>query len=343
MNESKAIAITEQSQAGEARRAALALATRLGFEETTRGKVGILVTEVANNLILHGGGGVIVLRAIEQDDILGIEVLGLDQGSGMVDVEECLQDGFSTAGTPGNGLGAIRRLADCFDIYSQPNQGTVLLANLWAKPSLHSPPYSPQESGSAMLEIGVVALPKLGEDVSGDAWAWAGDNHRSLFLVADGLGHGAAAASAAAAAIRVFHDHHHQTPQQIVEAAHAALRSTRGAALAIAEINFEHQTVCFAGVGNIAASISSATAHHNLTSYNGTVGHEVRKIREFTYPWQVNGLLTMHSDGISTQWKLDRYPGLRQKHPSLIAGVLYRDFHRDRDDVTMLVAKGMGV
>lgn len=335
MSESTAIAITEQSQTGEARRASLALATRLGFEETERGKVGILVTEMANNLILHAGCGVIVLRAIAQDDILGIEVLGLDQGSGMIDVEECLQDGFSTAGTAGNGLGAIRRLSDFFEIYSQPNKGTALLAHLWAKSSSHLLP--------KIIEIGVVALPKLGEEISGDAWAWAGDDHRSLFLAVDGLGHGPAAASAASAAIRVFHDHHHQSPQRIVEAAHAALRSTRGAALAIAEINFEQQTVCFAGIGNIAASISSPTEHHNLVSYNGTVGHEVRKIKEFTYPWYVNGLLTMHSDGISTQWKLDRYPGLSQKHPSLIAGVLYRDFHRERDDVTMLVAKGTGV
>ncbi|MBW4459833.1 MAG: SpoIIE family protein phosphatase [Nodosilinea sp. WJT8-NPBG4] len=334
MNESMAIAVTEQSQTGEARRASLALAMRLGFEETERGKVGLLVTEVANNLIRHAGHGVVVLRAIAQDDVIGIEVLGLDQGSGMVDVEECLQDGFSTAGTSGNGLGAIRRLSDFFEIYSQPNKGTALLAHIWAKSSLHASP--------KIIEIGVVALPKLGEEVSGDACAWEGDAHRRLFLVVDGLGHGPAAASAASAAIRVFHDHHHQSPQRIVEAAHAALRSTRGAALAIAEINFEQQTVCFAGIGNIAASITSATEHHNLMSYNGTVGHEVRKIKEFTYPWYLNGLLTMHSDGISTQWNLDRYPGLSQKHPSLIAGVLHRDFHRERDDVTMLAAKGTG-
>jgi anti-sigma regulatory factor (Ser/Thr protein kinase) len=335
LKESTAIVITEQSQTGEARRTSLALANRLGFEETERGKVGILVTEVASNLVLHAGGGVIVLRVIAQQGSIGIEVLGLDQGSGMVDVEECLQDGFSTAGTLGNGLGAIRRLSDFFEIYSLPNKGTALLAHLWAKSSIHL--------SEKTIELGVVALPKLGEEISGDAWAWQGDDRRSLFLVADGLGHGPAAASASSAAIRVFHDHHHQSPQRIVEAAHVALRSTRGAALAIAEINFEQQTVRFAGIGNIAASISSATEHHHLMSYNGTVGHEVRKIHEFTHPWYVNGLLIMHSDGISTQWKLDRYPGLSQKHPSLIAGVLYRDFYRERDDVTVLVAKGMGV
>jgi anti-sigma regulatory factor (Ser/Thr protein kinase) len=334
LRDSIAIAVAEQSQTGEARRASLALASSLGFRETERGKVGILVTEVANNLVLHGGGGVIVLRAIAKHSTVGIEVLALDQGSGMLDVEECLQDGFSTGGTSGNGLGAIRRLSDFFEVYSLPEKGTALLSRIWMNPI----PQSPDE----VIEIGVVCLPKLGEEVSGDGWSCHVEPHRSLLLVADGLGHGPAAASASSAAIDVFQEHHHQSPPLILEAAHAALRSTRGAAVAIAEISFEQQSVCFAGVGNIAASISSLTEHHNLVSYNGTVGHEVRKIQEFTYPWYINGLLIMHSDGLSTQWKLDRYPGLSQKHPSLIAGVLYRDFHRDRDDVTVLVAKGTG-
>ncbi|MGP1385910.1 MAG: SpoIIE family protein phosphatase [Thainema sp.] len=334
MRESTAIAVTEQSQTGEARRASLALASRLGFKETARGKVGILVTEVANNLVQHGGGGVILLRAIVQSPTIGIEVLALDRGPGMADVAACLQDGYSTAGTSGNGLGAIRRLSSFFDIYSWPSKGTALLAHLWPTPE---PP--PPEGN---LDIGVVCLPKQGQDVSGDDWACHAEPSRHLLLVVDGLGHGPAAAAAAAAAIRAFQECAHQSPQHIVEATHAALRSTRGAALAIAEIEFEQQILRFAGIGNIAASISAATEHHNLVSYNGTVGHEVRKIHEFSYPWYLNGLLIMHSDGLGTQWKLDRYPGLSHRHPGLIAGVLYRDFHRERDDITVLVAKGTG-
>jgi anti-sigma regulatory factor (Ser/Thr protein kinase) len=333
MKESIAIAITEPSQTGEARRAALALASRLGFKETERGKVGLVVTEVANNLMQHAHGGVVLLRAIEYQTTVGIEILALDKGAGMVDVEECLQDGFSTAGTSGNGLGAIRRLSNVFEIYSAPDSGTAILAHLWANSNLLHSPEMP-------LEIGVVCLPKRGEDVSGDAWACQIDRHRGVLLVSDGLGHGTAAATASAEAVRIFQAQPHLPPQAIVEAAHAALRSTRGAALAIAKINFEQLSVHFAGIGNIAASISSFTDHHNLVSHNGTVGHEVRKIQEFSYPWYANGLFIMHSDGLGTQWKLERYPGLSQKHPSLIAGVLYRDFNRERDDVTVLVARG---
>ncbi len=334
MKESIAIPIIEPSQPGEARRTALALADRLSFNETQRGKVGIVVTEVANNLVQHAGGGVVLLGAIEQNLSIGLEILALDKGPGMGDVEACLKDGFSTGGTSGNGLGAIQRLSNLLEIYSPPHQGTALLAHIWASTS------QPTEE---QLKIGGICLPMRGENVSGDAWTCQSYAHRRLLLVVDGLGHGSAAATAASAAVKVFQEDCQRSPYAIIEAAHSALRSTRGAALAIAEIDFDQQTVCFAGVGNIAASISSFTEQHHLVSYNGTVGHELQKIQEFRYPWYPNGILIMHSDGLGTQWKLDRYPGLIQKHPSLIAGVLYRDFNRERDDVTILVAKGLGV
>ena len=332
MTEPVALPILESSQAGEARRIAIALASRLGFNETERGKVGIVVTEVANNLVRHATDGKLLLQPLTRNNIEGIEILALDKGPGMSNISECLRDGFSTAGTPGTGLGAISRLSAFFDIYSVANVGTACLAQLWASPLPTSQPDS-------NLESGVVCLPKTGEEISGDAWAIDQDSGRSLVLVADGLGHGPQAALASREAVRIFRANLGRSPKEIVEAAHAALRSTRGAALAIAEIDVERLTVRFAGVGNISGTIFSPEKSNSMVSYNGTVGHEVRKIQEFIYQWPKGGLLVMHSDGLGTQWRLDRYPGLTAKHPSLIAGVLYRDFNRGRDDVTVLVAR----
>ena len=332
MTEPVALPILESSQAGEARRMAIALASRLGFNETERGKVGIVVTEVANNLVRHARDGKLLLQPLTRDKIEGIEILALDQGPGISNISECLRDGFSTAGTPGTGLGAISRLSAFFDLYSLPNGGTALLSHLWANDL-------PAKSQANYLESGVVCLPKTGEDVSGDAWAIDQDSGRYLLLVADGLGHGSQAALASREAVRVFRENLGKSPKEIVEVAHAALRSTRGAALAIAEVDFERLSVRFAGVGNISGTILSPEKNNNMVSYNGTVGHEVRKIQEFVYPWTKGGLLVMHSDGLGTQWRLDRYAGLVTRHPSLIAGVLYRDFNRGRDDVTVLVAR----
>jgi len=327
-----ALPIVESSQAGEARRMAMAIASRLGFNDTERGKVGIVVTEVANNLIQHAKEGLLLLQAKTDQDLAGMEILALDKGPGMYNISQCMRDGFSTGGTPGNGLGAVSRLSDRFEIYSVPDGGTALLSQIWALPNPASPPQNP-------LEIGVVCLPIKSEEVSGDGWAIHQKSGRSLLLVADGLGHGSLAAQASLAAINVFHQNIQKSPKEIIELAHAALRSTRGAAMAVAEIDFAQQSVRFAGVGNIAGCILSPEKSNNMVSYNGTVGHEVRKIQEFVYPWPSGGLLIMHSDGLGTQWNLDRYLGLAVKHPSLIAGVLYRDFNRGRDDVTVLVAQ----
>lgn len=324
--------ILESSQVGEARRIALALASSLGFNETERGKVGIVVSEVATNLVKHAKEGKLILQTLEKNQIGGIEILALDKGPGISNLSECMRDGFSTAGTPGTGLGACLRLCDLFEIHSVPNLGTALLSQLYAQPNLKQPQTN-------NLEIGAVYLPKIGEEVSGDAWAIQQDSHRSLLLVVDGLGHGPLAAQASIDAVRIFRENLSKSPKQILEAAHSALRSTRGAAMAIAQIDFEQQTLHFAGVGNIAATIISGEETQSLVSYNGTVGHEVRKIQEFAYPWPKNGILVMSSDGLATQWRLSRYPGLAAKHPTLIAGVLYRDFNRERDDVTVLVAR----
>ncbi|MGC1394445.1 MAG: ATP-binding SpoIIE family protein phosphatase [Coleofasciculaceae cyanobacterium] len=330
MNDAFVLSISESSQVGEARRLALGLASRLGFDETERGKVGIVVTEVANNLVQHAENGKLLLQVVQKNQQSGIEIIGLDQSPGMNNVGECLRDGFSTKGTPGNGLGAIRRLATVFEIHSQPQLGTVVLAQLWKKPKSNCP---------EKLELSAICLPIKGEEVSGDAWATTKSGDDYLILVADGLGHGVMAAEAAAVAVRVFKEKANCSLTEIIEAMHGAMRHTRGAALAIAKIDLEQQILQFVGVGNITGTIQANAATTRMVSHNGTVGHELRKIQIFTYPWHQDAVLIMHSDGLGSHWNINRYPGLATRHPSLIAGVLYRDFNRGRDDVTVLVAR----
>ncbi len=76
-----------------------------------------------------------------------------------------------------------------------------------------------------------------------------------------------------------------------------------------------------------------------MVSHNGTAGHSAARIQEFHYPVPAGAIVVMFSDGLATQWDLQAYPGLRQRSASVIAGVLYRDFSRRRDDVTVVVAR----
>ena len=329
--------VAESSQVGEARRLATRLAERLAFGQAEAGKVAIVVSEAAANLAKHAASGELLLRALGRCGVGGIEVLALDRGPGMISVAECLRDGYSTTGGPGIGLGAVVRLAELFDIHSLPGVGTGLLAHVWGAQGA-------RECGSPEPRTGVVCLPHPGEKICGDAWAVDHRPTGSVVLVADGLGHGPSAAEAASGAVHVFEDNPGLSPAELIEAVHAALHHTRGAALAVARVDVPRRTVHFAGVGNISGVILSPGGNRHMVSHAGTVGHVVRRIREFEYPWPETTyghapLLVMHSDGLATRWSLGSYPGLATRHPGLIAGVLYRDHGRRTDDLTVVVVQ----
>ena len=325
--------VEDSSHVGEARRMAAAMGWELGFDDTRVGHVAIAVTELAGNLLKHGGGGELLLRTLRYGSFPGLELLSLDKGPGIRNVAESLRDGHSTAGSPGTGLGAVQRLSSLFDLYTMPGQGTALLSHFWQG----SPPAPPLP-----LEVGVVCLPVSGEEACGDAWVLHQSRERALVMVADGLGHGPGAAEAGAAAVKVVENHSDDAPAELIERLHAALRSTRGAAVAVAEVLWDRRSVRYAGVGNISGRIFSGEAICNMVSHNGTVGLEVRKIQEFTYPWPEDGLLVLHTDGLSARWSLDDYPGLQGRHPALIAGVLFRDHNRVRDDSGVVVLRETG-
>jgi anti-sigma regulatory factor (Ser/Thr protein kinase) len=335
------LAMTEASQVGEARRLVTQLATELDFQAEETGKVALMVTEAANNLVKHAVDGQLLMRQLQGTAERGIELLALDRGPGMRDVSKCLRDGYSTAGSPGIGLGAISRLASFWDIYSVEGQGTALLIRLTKASQYQAVSLPAAPSQTLRFEVGGICFPVSGEQVSGDGWGVEQQSSRCLIMVSDGLGHGQLAAEASWEAQRTLHDHWSYGPAALLEAMHASLRKTRGAAVAIAEIDTGRQRVVFAGVGNITARLIMAEKTQHLVSSNGIVGHQVRKIQTFTYPWLGDALLVMHSDGLLTRWNLDAYPGLKVRHPSLIAGVLFRHFARGSDDVTVVVAKAV--
>jgi len=319
------------SAAGEVRRTAVALAVALGFDEEAQGRVALVATEATTNLAKHAKGGEAILRSLSVAEGGGVEVLALDRGPGIADLARCLRDGFSTTGTAGAGLGAIRRQSELFDVISAPGIGTALVARVRGT----SKPASPL----AAIDLGAVCLPVASEDVCGDGWAVEATPNRTAILVVDGLGHGVLAATAASEAVRVFRQYVGSDPADIVHALHAALRPTRGAAAAVAVIDHSARVLRFAGIGNIAGTVVALGLRQGLVSLNGTVGHSVRKVQTFDYVWPTGARLILHSDGLGTQWDLGRYPGLAVRHPALVAGVLYRDFRRNRDDVTVLAVR----
>lgn len=320
--------VSDESSIGEVRRFIRDAAESVGFDESALGKVSIVATELASNLHRHAKGGVVVVRAYDEGGG-AIDLLALDRGPGMHDVARCMEDGYSTAaGGTGTGLGAIRRLSDEFDIHSVPDVGTAVLAR-----------FQKSRAPRGAFVVGALSFPYPGEQVCGDAWDILVGQESCSIAVIDGLGHGVDAGLAAKEAIRSVESNSHRPLEQVLGFAHQALRHTRGAAMAVAEIRAGSGLVRFAGVGNIVGATASIDTLKRMVSLDGTIGHEIHRIREFEYLLEQGQILVMHSDGLRSHWRLDGYPGLLLRDPLLIAGVLYRDYFRGNDDVTVVVAR----
>jgi len=369
--------IAEASSVAFARRGANDAAQKCALNETDLGRLALIVTEATTNILKHAQHGQLLVRELPsrsrvgaQPGCAGVEVIALDRGPGITDVRRAFDDGRSTVGTPGTGLGAIRRLSDEMSIYSQPRLGTVLRAVVRSRGAGGSAGVADARAAAAQpasgTDIGGVCVPYPGEQVCGDAWGVEADQHGLTITLADGLGHGPDAHVAAAGAILAVQRRAGRLPGELMQYAHDALRATRGAAVAIARLDLTRAQLTFSGVGNIAAALSGvarptlvgghrANSAHSasgaagavanprdnwqLTSRNGIVGHTMRDAQEFDVAWARDAMLILHSDGIGTRWDLSAYPGLQLQPATVIAAVLYRDFVRGRDDATVVVVK----
>ncbi|BCJ43800.1 transcriptional regulator [Actinoplanes ianthinogenes] len=314
--------------ASAVRRTAERLATELAMPEQRIAELSIVAAEAAGNLVKHAQQGTILVRAVRAGDEAGVELIMIDSGPGMADVPRAIGDGHSTVGTLGIGFGAILRQASRWDLHSLPGKGTVLAVQVWPD----KPPAAPWAAG--------LTRPITGETVSGDAVAARVADGRRQLLVCDGLGHGGLAAAASREAVRVFRQTAAGSPAAVVEALHRSLGHTRGAALAVAELDPEAGLVRYAGLGNIAGTVFGPDgSRRGMISIPGIAGHQRRQVREYDYPLRPGAVVVMHSDGVVDRWNPTEYPGLLTRSPEVIAGTVLRDAGTRRDDAGVLVAR----
>jgi anti-sigma regulatory factor (Ser/Thr protein kinase) len=330
----KTIEVHEQSQVAEVRRVVAELAVAHGMSVAEAGRCALVATEASTNLVKYGKHGSVTICEFSEWGTAGVEIIATDKGPGFSNFFASSRDGVSTGGSLGIGLGGIMRASDLFEVFTVPGQGSALLSRI-AKGN--TKPKVPEGA----LAIGSRRAPMRGQVECGDACSYTRAGGWQRLCVVDGLGHGPLAARAAAEAIAIVRSSPAAaTPVEILARAHEALKSTRGAVMAVAAIDHAAGRLCFAGVGNIAAAIHGGEHTRHLLSVEGVVGYQSRSLKMEEQAWNADCTLILASDGVSTRWSLARYPGLLLRHPALIASVIHRDFARDTDDATLLVAKG---
>jgi anti-sigma regulatory factor (Ser/Thr protein kinase) len=306
------------------------------FNEGEKGKIDIIVSELASNLIKHTGcGGHLLIKFFGITEVEGIEIISIDNGPGMKDALKMMEDGISTSGTHGEGLGAIKRLSHEFDIYSLLDHGTVILSRFYKGDNKKKiMPLLPR------LEIGVVAVPKTGEQLCGDAFGFKVQKDSLLIFAVDGLGHGPKAHEASQCAIEVFMECEECLPNDIIKKIHNSIKRTRGAVGAVSEISIKKNIVNYSGIGNISSRAIAHDESKNMVSYNGILGHNIpSQIHNNSFDLTGYHIFIMHSDGLKTRWDLSKYPDLSKRSPSVIAAMIYKENTRGTDDCLIIVVK----
>ena len=132
MTTTTTLSVRLESDILAARQQGREVAERVGFTGSDLALIATAISEVARNIVVHAGGGAIMISELSAGRA-GIEIVARDDGPGILDVELAMQDGYSTVDSLGLGLPGARRLMDEFTIESQEGHGTTVVMRKWIR------------------------------------------------------------------------------------------------------------------------------------------------------------------------------------------------------------------
>lgn len=391
MREFQSIKISTEAEAGAARRVICGFAATLGCSVIELAELEIAVQEIATNAARYAtDGGTIYYAPFSlnsssalprtfarnadktETHAAGIEIVYLDKGPGIYNLERAVSDGVSSGGSLGSGFGAIRRMTDFFNVYSttaaenslsagssyasyssassrRSTHGTAILCRkLTLTPSRltrRAPNYQEAQTQHAAdddaASPGCGAWSRLfpGETRNGDAYFSKTLDDTTLAAVVDGLGHGSGAHEAACVAVARLDAWSGEPLDELIFDSHNLLRATRGAVMSALTIDRARHRFQFAGVGNIQTRVFNSAEPIHLIPANGTLGARLARVPVWAHDWTPGATAIMTSDGISTSWDIAAYPKLLDHDAQLVAAVIMRDHHRTTDDATVMVVR----
>jgi anti-sigma regulatory factor (Ser/Thr protein kinase) len=308
------------------------MAAHAGFGEVRGGKVDIIISEVTSNLYKHAHGGEILAGLGKEGSREYIEIVCLDDGPGIGDLNRVLADGYSSASTLGHGLGAIRRLSDLFDMYSIKAWGSVIVSRVYKD--------EPDGNFKRKYDFEALNVPKPPESVSGDGYCVKEMEDGFRVLVADGLGHGDPAHGAVLKACEAFQQCEEESATETVRRIHEQIRKTRGIVGLVVIYHAPTRTWRLVGVGNISVKWMGRSQGRSYHSYNGIIGHNIPgSLSDLVLSQEEFTQFIACSDGIKSRWDLAKFPTILKHHGTIIASAIYKEFARRTDDISVIVCK----
>lgn len=313
-----------------------AVGRRKGFPEVQLEKIELICNEIATNQMKHAkGSGMIQIWDSENDEQPTLDIFALDYGPGIEDLEYAMQDGSTTTGTMGRGLGAITRLSSDSGIYTQPVE--ELREDHWHGTAVWSRFCESSQKSSKNFQCGVYSRALRDAFFNGDQVQLRNTDSRFRWLHMDGLGHGKEAADAIYPARHVLDSDEQDLPAMMTRLGQV-LQSGRGAVATAGELELGTGLISVAGVGDMDARIICNGELRNVTMAAGVLGHNHRSIdiEDFDFPRQA--VFISSSDGIRS-WNMKTLPQLWRHHPQMIALVMGQVLGRNNDDKSILVVR----
>jgi anti-sigma regulatory factor (Ser/Thr protein kinase) len=304
------------------------VASSLGFDATAIGELALIGSELATNQLRHAKFGRIAIRAIERDEVGGVEIVALDRGEGIQDPTAALLGEPRASGSLGVGLSSVLRFSDEVDFDVRGREGTCVRARKFVR------------QVGRRREVGAVGRPIDGEPRSGDD-AWFGRRGDRLILaVADGLGHGGDAREAASRALEVVVTTD-AAPSELCVRANAATIGTRGTVLTIIEIDERARRLRISGAGNVMTHVIGPRGTRVMSTPSSVLGKPQNQVHfvDEELALDAHDVVVVFTDGISVRARLDVRDEVLHHHPLGIAHHMLRTFARSNDDAMVLVAR----
>lgn len=348
------LSISTPKDVAIARQLAGIAAEQLFVSSARRQEAILIASELAQNHLAHATqNGLIRINGMFLNRIPIITIASLDEGPGIPHVEKAMEDGFSTSGGLGIGLGTVKRLSSRFHICSmqfgsspcpQPpvykKYATIVSATLEEQPGdIFN---NPKEQS---LHVSALVRPCPGQIQSGDAVSLQDNGSFCRIALIDATGHGENAARIARDAVRLLEDLPvSHRPDQVINALNEALSDSNGASVQVLSVDYRAKKILAAGVGNASCTIYSGGKGHVISPRPGLVGNIYTKSNT-TQMTSVNDiskdlLIVMHSDGLLHLPDLTSYLA---NHVSVSAAlwsqILFHPQTLQLDDAALVVAR----
>lgn len=131
MSYQQSIKIEQEWDIVSARQLGRAIAKDMGFSTVDQARITTAISELARNIYLYAGNGTISFEIVNEFNRKGMCLIAMDEGPGIDNLSDVMQDGYTTSGGLGAGLPGAKRLMDTFDLRSEVDKGTEIKAIKW--------------------------------------------------------------------------------------------------------------------------------------------------------------------------------------------------------------------